>query len=68
MSTPEEAFTGKKHDVPHFKIFGSYFYVCVTKDARKNLEPIAQIRIFVGYTEMPHNYQVYFPNIRMTVV
>jgi hypothetical protein len=38
MSTPEEAFTGKKPDVSHFKIFGSSFYVHVTKDARKNME------------------------------
>ena len=24
--------------------------------------------IFVGYTETPHNYRVYFPKFRMTVV
>ena len=37
MSTPEEAFTGKKPDVSHFKIFGSSVYVDVNKDARKKL-------------------------------
>ena len=36
-STPKEAFTGKKPDVSHFKVFGSSFYVHVTKDARKKL-------------------------------
>ena len=56
MSTPEEAFTGKKPDVSHFKIFGSSVYVHVTKDARKNLEWKAEIGNFVGYTETPHNY------------
>ena len=66
MSTPEEAFTIKKLDV--FKIFGSFVYVHVTKDARKNLEPIAEVGIFVGYIETPHNYRVYFPNNRMIVV
>ena len=67
-STPEEAFTGKKPDVSHFKMFGSYVYVYVTKNARKKLEPTAEVGIFVGYTETPHNYRVYFPNNRMTVV
>ena len=62
MSTPEEAFTGKKIDVSHFKIFGSSVYVLVTKNTRKKLEPTAEVGIFVGYTETPHNYRVYFPN------
>ena len=64
MSTSEEAFTGKKLDVSHFKIFGSSIYVHVTK----KLEPTTEVRIFVGYIETPHNYRVYFPNNRMTVV
>ena len=55
MSTPEEAFIGKKPDVSHFKIFSSYVYVHVTKDARKKLEPTAEVGIFFGYIETPHN-------------
>ena len=68
MSTPEEAFTGKKLDFSHLKIFGSSIYIHVTKDAKKKLEPTAEVGIFVGYIETPHNYRVYFPNSRMTVV
>ena len=68
MSTPEEVFTGKKLNVSHFKIFGSSVYVDVTKNARKKLEPTAEVGIFLGYKETPHNYRVYFPNIRMTMV
>ena len=56
MSTPKEAFTGKKPDVSYFNIFGSYFYVHLTKYVRKKLEPTNQIGIFVGYTNTPHNY------------
>jgi hypothetical protein len=66
MSTPEEAFTSKKHDVSHFKIFGSSVYVHVTKDSSKNLELTAEVVIFLGYTETPHNYRVYFMNSKMT--
>ena len=68
MSTPEETFTSKKLDVSHFNIFGSSVYVHVTKDARKKLEPTTEFGIFVGYIDIPHNYPVYFPNNRMTVV
>jgi hypothetical protein len=68
MSTPEEAFTGKKPDVSHFKIFGSSVYVHVNKDAMKKLEMTAEVGIFVGYTETPHNYHVYFLNSKMIVM
>jgi hypothetical protein len=68
MSTSEEAFTGKKPDVSHFKLFGSSVYVHVTKNARKKLELTIEVRIFVGYIETLHNYCVYFPNSNMTVM
>lgn len=68
MSTPEEAFSDKKPNESYFKIFGSFVYCHVTKDVRKKLEPTAEVEIFVGYTNTPHNYRVYFPAHRMTVV
>ena len=68
MSTPEEAFSGKKLDVAHFKIFGSSFYCHVNKDARKHIEPKTELGIFVGYTDTPHNYWVYLPYHRITLV
>jgi transposase InsO family protein len=68
MSTPEEAFTGIKPDVSHFKIFGSFVYVHVTKDAKKKLESTVEVGIFVGYTETSHNYHVYFPNSKIIVM
>jgi hypothetical protein len=68
MSTPEEDFTGNKPDVSHFKIFSSSVYVHVTKYAKKKLEPTVEVGIFVGYTETPHNYRVYFPNSKMTIM
>ena len=68
MSAPEEAFTGKKPDVSHFNIFGSSIYMHVTNELRKKLELTAEVGIFVGYTETPHNYRVYFPNNRITML
>lgn len=49
----------------HFNIFGSSVYCHVTKDARKKLEPIAELGIFIGYTDTTHNYQVYLPSHMM---
>ena len=60
MSTLEEALTSKKPDVSHFNIFGSYVYVHVTKDARKKLEPIAEIGIFWGTLKLPTTIRCIF--------
>ena len=68
MKTPEEAFNSKRPDVGHFRIFGSLLYFHVTKDAQKKLDPTAKLGILVGYTDTPHNYQVYFPTSRRTMV
>lgn len=40
----------------------------VTKDARKKLEPTAEVGIFLGYTDTPHNYRVYFPDSHKTIM
>eukprot|EP00253_Pinus_taeda_P036638 PITA_36638 len=45
MKTPEEAFSGKRLDVGHFRIFGSSVYFHVTKDARKKLQPTTELGI-----------------------
>ena len=68
MKTPEEAFFVKRPDVGHFRIFGSSVYCHVTKDAWKNLKPTTELGIFVGYTDTPHSYRVYFPTSRRTMV
>ena len=38
IKTPMEAFSGKRPDVSHFRIFGSSVYFHVTKYDRKKLE------------------------------
>ena len=50
MSTPEEAFFGKKPDIFHLKIFGSPVYIHVTKDTEKKLELTVEVGIFEEYT------------------
>lgn len=68
MKTPKEAFSGKRPNVGHFRIFGPSIYCHVTKDAQKKLESTAELGILVGYTDTPHNYRVYLPTSRRIVV
>eukprot|EP00253_Pinus_taeda_P006173 PITA_06173 len=68
MKTPMEAFSEKRPDVSDFRIFGSSVYCHVTKDARKQLDPIAELGILVGYTDTPHNYRVFLPTSQTTMV
>ena len=66
--TPEEAFTGKKLDVGHFRIFGCLTYSYVPKEKRTKLEPTADKGIFVGYNETSKAYRIYIPTKRKVVV
>ena len=68
MSTLEEAFLGKRPDLSYFKIVGSSVYFHVTKYSRKKLEPKIELGIFLGYIDTPHNYRVYIPALRITMV
>lgn len=61
MKTPVEAFSRKRPNVSHFRIFGSSIFFHVTKDARKKLEPTVELGILVGYTDTAHNYRVFLP-------
>jgi hypothetical protein len=49
--TPEEAFSRKKPNVEHLRIFGCPVYIHIPKDKRKKLEPSGKKGIFVGYSE-----------------
>ena len=49
MKTPEEAYSGKRLDVGHFRIFGSSVYCHVTKYTWKKLELTTKLGIFVRY-------------------
>jgi transposase InsO family protein len=67
-ATPEEAFTGKRPDVSHFRIFGSLVHCHVPSESRKKLDPTAAKGIFVGYSETAKAYRVYVSALRRTVI
>lgn len=59
--TLEEAFSKRKLEVGHMRIFGCSIYIHVTKDKRKKLETSRKKGIFVGYNESSNTYRVYIP-------
>ena len=48
-STPEEAFTGSRPDVGHFRMFGCLTYSHVPSEKRTKLETTTEKGILVGY-------------------
>jgi hypothetical protein len=66
--TPEEAFTGRRPDVEHIKIFGCLTYSHVPLEKRTKLGPTAQQGILVAYSEVSKAYQIYIPSLRRMVV
>jgi hypothetical protein len=40
--TPEETFTGVKHDIGHLRIFGCPVYFHVPKEKRSKLDPLGR--------------------------
>jgi hypothetical protein len=53
------AFTGVKHEVGHFRIFGCPVYIHVPKEKRMKLDPSSRKGTFVGYNESSKAYQIY---------
>jgi hypothetical protein len=66
--TPEEAFTGVKPKVGHFRIFGCPVYFHVPKEKRTKLDPSDRKGTFVGYSESSKAYWIYIPGQRQIEV
>jgi hypothetical protein len=65
---PEEAFTGVKPEVGHFRIFGCPIYIHVPKEKRIKLDPSGRKGTFVGYNESSKAYRIYIPGQRQIEV
>jgi hypothetical protein len=65
---PKEAFTDRKLDVEHIRIFGCSTFSHVPSERRTKLDPTAQQGILVGYSEVSKAYRIYIPPLRKVVV
>lgn len=62
--TPHEAFSGKKPDLSHLRVFGCDVMVHVAKEKRKKWSPKSIKMVFVGYCDGTKGYRVYNPNTK----
>ncbi|KAM2377527.1 hypothetical protein ACFX1X_044117 [Malus domestica] len=59
--TPFEAYSGRKPEVAHLKVFGSLCYVHIPSELRQKLDVKSTKGIFVGYATCEKGYKVYDP-------
>lgn len=60
--TPEEAFTGHKHIVSHFHVFGCVAHVHVPSSKRRILDAKYKPMIFIGYASRSKGFHFWDPS------
>ncbi|GAU13723.1 hypothetical protein TSUD_348270 [Trifolium subterraneum] len=66
--TPEEAWSGTKPSVSHFKIFGCIGYVHVPEAQRKKLDPKGIKCVHLGVSEESKAYKLYDPMQKKIII
>jgi hypothetical protein len=66
--TPKEAFTGRKPDISHLRIFGCVAYFHIPAEKRTKLNPTVEKGILVGYSETSKVYRIYIPTTKKIVL
>ena len=66
--TPQEAWSGKKPNLSHLKVFGCIAYAHVPDQLRKKLDDKAEKCIFVGYSEETKAYKLYNPETQKVII
>ena len=61
MTTPLQAWSGKKPSVNNLKVFGCAAYSHIPKDERGKLSPKARKCIFLGYGDVTKGYRLCDP-------
>lgn len=66
--TPKQAFTSKKPDVSHFKIFRSLAYCHIPGDTRTKLDQTVERGYFVRCSETSKAYRIFIPKTRRIII
>jgi len=66
--TVEEAFTRRRPDVGHLRIFRCLTFSHVPSEKRTKLDPTVEKGILVAYSEVSKAYWTYIPALRRVVV
>ncbi|TXG67231.1 hypothetical protein EZV62_008506 [Acer yangbiense] len=65
--TPEEAWSGRKPAVDHFKIFGCVAYAHIPDEKRKKLDNKGEKCVFLGVSEHSKAYKLFNPSTNKIV-
>ena len=66
--TPEEAWSGRKPAVDHFRIFGCIAYAHIPDEKRKKLDNKGEKCIFLGVSDKSKAYKLYNPSTMKIVI
>ena len=66
--TPYEAWSGKKPQVSHLKVFGSVAYARISPDDRHKLDKKSVKCIFVGYSNETKGYRLFDPVAKKLII
>ena len=65
---PEEAWSGRKQNVTHMRVFGCVAYAHVPDELRKKLDSKAEKCIFFGYSDESKAYKLYNPLTKKVII
>jgi transposase InsO family protein len=66
--TPEEAWSGRKPSVSHFRVFGCIAYAHIPDNLRKKLDDKSTVCVHLGISEESKAYKLYDPIKRKIIV
>lgn len=66
--TPEEAWSGRKPAVDHFRIFGCIAYAHIPDEKRRKLDNKGEKFIFLGVSDKSKAYKLYNPSTMKIVI
>jgi len=65
--TPEEAWSGRKPCINHFRIFGCVSYAHIPSEKRKKLDDKGEKCVFLDVSDQSKAYKLYNPNTKKIV-
>ena len=66
--TPQEAWTSRKPNVSHLRVFGSIAYAHVPDEKRSKLDEKSEKYVFIGYDLRSKGYKLYSPATKKVII
>ncbi|CAJ2640870.1 unnamed protein product [Trifolium pratense] len=66
--TPQEAWSGRKPEISHLRVFGSIAHAHIPDEKRSKLDDKSEKYIFIGYDANSKGYKLYNPDTGKTII